>query len=240
MPGQPPTDSSAVGTSEATRTRGDEDLRRLVRGGRGRPRAGLAADFRSSKYQIGENHVLHCQRHHSRRCRPPPCRDGWPAACRAGGVAPNLATASVDYAREAGTKCASPYGPSGGFTSQPTPQREKSRNESSLQRSTREIVRWWCARRPGPRRVGGGCGRHRAQRGPAHAVQGAARVGVRPPVVLVGVLPRAGGGDAPGRPSGRPLRPQEGPPRLLGPLRGRIRRRVPIRHRWASSWPPGC
>ena len=49
--------------------------------------AGLAADFRSSKHQIGESHVLHCQRHHSRRCRPLPYRDRWPAACRAGGVA---------------------------------------------------------------------------------------------------------------------------------------------------------
>ena len=96
------------------------------------------------------------------------------------------------------------------------------------------------ARRPGPGRVGGRCGRHRAQRGPAHAVQGAARVGVRPPVVLVGILPRAGRGDAPGRPSGRPLRPQEGPPRLLGALRGRIRRVCLFEVSGASSWPPGC
>ena len=78
------------------------------------------------------------------------------------------------------------------------------------------------AGRLGARRVGGRCGRHRAQRGPAHAVQGAACVGVRPAVVLVGILPRAGRGDAPGRLSGRPLRPQEGPPRLLGALRDRI------------------
>ena len=169
MPDQAPTELSAAENSRSDRTRGDEDLRRLDRCPRGRLGAGLAADFRSSKHQIGESHVLHCQRHHSRRCRPLPCRDGWPAACRAGGVAPNLATAS--------STC---------------PSEEVSDSHRSLNPLSSYAAlgnrRWWRARGPGPRRPDGGPGHHGAQRGAAHAVQGTARVGVGPPVVLFGIL----------------------------------------------------
>jgi hypothetical protein len=78
------------------------------------------------------------------------------------------------------------------------------------------------AGRSGPGRPGGGCRRHGAQRGAAHAVQGAARVGVGPAVVLVGILPRARRRDAPGWTVGRSPRTEEGPARLARVLRTRI------------------
>ena len=62
--GQPPTDSGEVGTS-ADLEHAVADLRRLVRDGRSGPGVGAAVDLHSSKYEIGEDYVLHRERDHS-------------------------------------------------------------------------------------------------------------------------------------------------------------------------------
>ena len=78
------------------------------------------------------------------------------------------------------------------------------------------------ARRGEPRDLGSRPRRHGAQRGSSYPVEGAARLGIGPPVVLVWILPRAGGRDAAGRAHRRPLRTQEGPPHRPRDVRSRV------------------